>query len=116
MDLELLGSLGWREGLIAIIALLLALHHRPLFPPAPPAAGALPLPPLAAQSAVAAYTAIQEPDPPAALRRIGPRDRRSAGEGNSSVAGCSPESPRPFDAGKPEFPWNEPPPRFPGRR
>jgi hypothetical protein len=65
MDFELLGSLGWREGLIAIIVLLLLyivvlflrmrrLQHARRC-----------LPPLAAQSAVAAYTAIQEPVAPA---------------------------------------------------
>jgi hypothetical protein len=69
MDLDLLGSLGWREGLIAIIVLLVVLHRRPLSAHAAPAArGVAALWPLAAQAAVAAYSAVQEPASVAAWR------------------------------------------------
>ncbi|HPT49897.1 MAG TPA: DUF2802 domain-containing protein [Accumulibacter sp.] len=63
MDFELLGSLGWREGLIAIIALLvgyvvlLFLRLRRLQRERSAAATVV------AQSAIASYAAIQEPPP-----------------------------------------------------
>lgn len=65
MNLEWLGTLGWREGVMTIIGLLVAyivvlfLRIRRL----QSERGAVP--PLVAQSAVAAYAAVQEPQPPA---------------------------------------------------
>ena len=71
MDFELLGSLGWREGLILVIVLLLSyivvifLRMRRL---QKELKVSLPSPSLA-QSAVAAYTGIQEVDAAAAPAR-----------------------------------------------
>jgi hypothetical protein len=62
MDLELLGSLGWREGLMAVIALLLLYIIVLFFRLRRLQHGVPALSPMAAQSAVAAYAAIQEPD------------------------------------------------------
>ena len=65
MDFELLGSLGWREGLILVIVLLLSyivvifLRMRRLQNERSVAA----VPPLLAKSALAAYVGIQETDP-----------------------------------------------------
>ena len=70
MDLELLGSLGWREALIAIIVLLVAyiivifLRMRRLQGELRGAA----VPPLAVQSALAAYGGIQDAMPTRVVR------------------------------------------------
>lgn len=94
MDLDLLGSLGWREGLMAIIGLLvfyivvLYLRLRRL------QNGVAALPPLAARSAVAAYSAIQEEDLAPAV---------------------APAVQTQTDAAKPAFAWNEPPQENPGQ-
>ena len=96
MDFEALAGLGWREGLIAIIALLAVyvvvafLRIRRLKHDAPVADR------FAAQSAAAAYAAMQEP----ALSE-------------ASSAEAAPEAaaaPAP-----PAFAWNEPPPAGAGQ-
>jgi hypothetical protein len=97
MDFEALAGLGWREGLIAIIALLAAyvviaflrirrLRHE-----------ASPVDHLASQSAAAAYAAMQEP----ALSE-------------SATATDPPEASAPATPAPPGFAWNEPPPAATG--
>ena len=123
MDLELLGSLGWREGLIAIIALLvlyiivLYLRMRRL------QRGAPALSPTA-QSAVAAYTAVDEAEAlavatPVAVAAGAHEPLPSAVEAGTSgarpVTDAAPEHPASVDSPKPDFPWNEPPPEVPGQ-
>jgi hypothetical protein len=107
MDLDLLDSLGWREGLIAIIGLLvsyivvLMLRMRRLQRERqPPLASSL-----AAQSAVATYSAIQEP-------AAGPPTETAS---PAAVTAAAPESTAQGDAGAPQFPWNEPPQVIPGQ-
>ncbi|TLD44657.1 MAG: hypothetical protein FAZ92_03076 [Accumulibacter sp.] len=113
MDLELLGRFGWREGLIAMIMLLvvyilvLFVRMRRLHE------SALATPSLAAQSAVAAYTAIQQPesaDPPpqAPVTPQRPADV-------VPPAAAVPDAAAHFDTGGTSFPWNEPPPQIPGQ-
>ncbi|MEF8698850.1 MAG: DUF2802 domain-containing protein [Candidatus Accumulibacter sp. UW26] len=101
MDFELLGRLGWREGLIAIIILLLVyivflvVRMRRLQHALP----ARMVPPV--QAAVAAYQSIQEPAPP-----------------SPPVAATAPEEVPPVAAvapARPEFAWNEPPAEIPGQ-
>jgi len=107
MDLDLdLWSVGWREGLIAIIALLLLyilvifLRMRRLQRRLIGASD----PPSSAQSAVAAYTAIQEPMAPV------PASQPPGGVAPVEVA------PPPAVVNEaPSFPWNEPPPEIPGQ-
>ena len=115
MDLELLGSLGWREGLMAVIALLLLYIIVLFFRLRRLQHGAPALLPMAAQSAMAAYAAIQEPDSAklAAVEPVGPVDAAGASGPQALVAAS--ESPETADSGKPEFPWNEPPPEIPGQ-
>ncbi len=99
MDFELLGTLGWREGLLTIIALLVIyiavifVRMRRL----QQKLRAATVLPQVAQSAVAAYAAIQEPPP--AIPALEP-------------AVCA--VPEPV-ASAPEFPWNEPPPETAGQ-
>ena len=92
MDLELLANLSWREALIALIALLTLylvlaflrirrLRREKSVISTPDS--------VAAQSALAAYNAVQEPALPAA----------------SELPAASPEF---------AFPWNEPPAESPG--
>ena len=106
MDLELLGSLGWREGLMAIIALLVVYIVVLFFRMRRLQRSMAAIPPLAAQSAVAAYSAIQEPPPVAAVVAPPAGNDASAANVEASVR---------VDAGKPEFAWNEPPPEIPGQ-
>jgi hypothetical protein len=115
MDLELLGSLGWREGLMAVIALLVLYIIVLFFRLRRLQHGVPALSPIAAQSAVAAYAAIQEPDAAkvAAVEPVGPVDAVWASGPPASVAAS--ESPGTADSAKPEFPWNEPPPEIPGQ-
>lgn len=107
MDIDLLSSLGWREGLIAIIALLvvyiliLFIRVRRLQRAAPV------VPSLTAQSAVAAYTAIQQPDPAVATAPPEAAAVPSPAAVPTPVAGAA--------VGKADFAWNEPPPDIPGQ-
>lgn len=114
MDLELLGSLGWREGLMAVIALLLLYIIVLFFRLRRLQHGVPALSPMAAQSAVAAYAAIQEPDSAklAAVEPVGPVDAAGASGPQALVAAS--ELPA-ADPAKPEFPWNEPPAEIPGQ-
>ncbi len=114
MDLDLLGRLGWREGLIAIIVLLvlyivvLFVRMRRLRD----SAVAMPSP--AGQSAVAAYTAIQESEsdaPSVQDRSAVPQQPADA----LPPAAAEPAAAVRADAAKPSFPWNEPPPQIPGQ-
>ncbi|MER2546512.1 MAG: DUF2802 domain-containing protein [Candidatus Accumulibacter phosphatis] len=113
MDLDLLGSLGWREGLIAVIVLLVAyiivlyLRMRRL------QRGVAALPPLAAQAAVAAYTAVQEPASVASVAVVDPAAAVEAPP--STGASVAPGSPAHADPQPPEFAWNEPPAEIPGQ-
>lgn len=106
MDIDLLSSLGWREGLIAIIALLVLyilvmfLRMRRLQRDLRVAG----VSPRAAQSAVAAYAAAQDPESIPAVTPVEPVAAAAAVETTARVA---------VDA--PEFPWNEPPPEIPGQ-
>lgn len=99
MDFEGLANLSWREALLAIIALLVLyvvvaflrirrLKREKISLSVPSQ--------LAAQSAVAAYAAVQEPEPSAATE--------------SADSPTPPEKLSEFD-----FPWNEPPPVVPGQ-
>ncbi|MEF8715154.1 MAG: DUF2802 domain-containing protein [Accumulibacter sp.] len=123
MDLDLLGSLGWREGLIAVIVLLVAyiivlyLRMRRL------QRGVIASPPLAAQAAqAAAYAAVQESataqgvaaatvDPVAAVTALPPSALPPSG--GASVA--APDAPAGAEPAPPEFAWNEPPAGMPGQ-
>ena len=106
MDIDLLSSLGWREGLIAIIALLVLyilvmfLRMRRLQRDLRVAG----VSPRAAQSAVAAYAAAQDPEAIPAVTPVEPVAAAAAVETTARVA-----------ADAPEFPWNEPPPEIPGQ-
>jgi len=99
MDFEALAGLGWREGLIAIIALLavyvvvafLRIRRLKRDAPAPVADR------FAAQSAAAAYAAMQEP---------------ALSEG--STVPDLPEAPA--APASPAFAWNEPPPAAAGQQ
>ncbi len=90
MEFELWANLGWREGLWAVSALLavyvlvIFLRMRRL---RQERALAFPLTPVATQSAVAAYAAVQEAPPAVALS----------------------ETKEPLGAPEFQFPWNEPP-------
>ena len=105
MDIDLLSSLGWREGLIAIIALLVLyilvmfLRMRRLQRDLRVAG----VSPRAAQSAVAAYAAAQDPESIPAVTPVEP------------VAAAAVETTARVAADAPEFPWNEPPPEIPGQ-
>ncbi|WP_313952419.1 DUF2802 domain-containing protein [Accumulibacter sp.] len=109
MDLELLGNLGWREGLIAVIVALLAYivvmfvrmrrMHNDLHVAA--------VPPSVAQSALAVYTDIENADSAVATE--------SARAGDSETLVAAADSPSPLDAGERDFAWNEPPPEIPGQ-
>lgn len=119
MDLELLGSPGWREALIAVIALLVGyiivifLRMRRLQRELRSAT----VPPRDARAALAVYTASEQPvaeapAPPAAS----PADPEQSV--NPDVAAASvavDELPPPGDADELEFAWNEPPPEIPGQ-
>lgn len=113
MDLEILGTPGWREGLLAIIALLvlyivvLYVRMRRL------QRRAEPKPSLAAQSAVAAYAAIQQPDAPAASAEQPAEAGVLAGVSAAAVAADPP--PPVTEPARVDFPWNEPPPEVPGK-
>ena len=106
MDIDLLSSLGWREGLIAIIALLVLyilvmfLRMRRLQRDLRVAG----VSPRVAQSAVAAYAAAQDPEAIPAVTPVEPVAAAAAVETTARVA-----------ADAPEFPWNEPPPEIPGQ-
>lgn len=106
MDIDLLSSLGWREGLIAIIALLVLyilvmfLRMRRLQRELRVAG----VSPRVAQSAVAAYAAAQDPESIPAVTPVEPVAAAAAVETTARVA-----------ADAPEFPWNEPPPEIPGQ-
>lgn len=101
MDLESLGSLGWREGLIAIIALLvgyivlLFVRLRRLQHERNAVAAH------AARSAVASYTAVQEPA--AASLPTAPATDTPA------VATVLPSTPTPLTVSEAEQAWHEPP-------
>ncbi len=117
MDFERLGSLGWREGLIAVIALLvlylIVLFFRLWRLQQAPSA----LPPLVAQSAVAAYTAIQDDAEsiPAAASAAQATQIAAALAGETAASLAAPASVAAAAAGKREFPWNEPPLELPGQ-
>lgn len=102
MDLELLGSVGWGEGLIAALIALLVLFIVVIFlrlrrlQRQLRAAG---VQPLVGQTAVAAYAAVQEP---------------AASAVPAAPAGPV-AAPPPVAADEPEFPWNEPPAEIPGK-
>ena len=94
MEFESLANLGWREALIAIVAVLvlyvlvvfwrMSRLKRLTLPASTPES-------FVAQSAVAAYEAVQEP--------------------------ALPEPPEtPVTLSEIPFPWNEPPPEIPGQR
>lgn len=104
MDFEALGNMGWREALIAIIALLglylvLAflrirrLKREPVFDEAPA--------PLSTQPALAAYASGQTPEIPGPPNP--PTDSPTLPEALAAPAESS-------------FPWNEPPPEIPGQQ
>ena len=66
MDFETLANLGWREGLMAIVALLaiyMAIAFWRMYRLRHPPVGDAPPQPFAASVAVAAYTAAQPPEP-----------------------------------------------------
>jgi hypothetical protein len=117
MDLDLLGRLGWREGLIAIIVLLvlyivvLFVRMRRLRD------SAMAMPSPAGQSAVAAYTAIQESesDAPSAQDRSAvpqqPADRTAAGGRRTTQPQCAP-----MQASAAASPGTSRRPRFPARK
>ncbi|HMW54322.1 MAG TPA: DUF2802 domain-containing protein [Accumulibacter sp.] len=122
MDFDLLGSLGWREGLIAVIVLLvtyiivLYLRMRRL------QRGGVTSPPLAAQAAqAAAYAAVQESasEQGAAATAVDPVVAVAAAvsapppSGSASVA--APDAPAGAEPASPEFAWNEPPAGMPGQ-
>jgi len=114
MDLDLPGRLGWREGLIAIIVLLvlyiivLFVRMRRLQD------SALAMPSPAAQSAVAAYTAIQQSEATDVLpQEVAAASPQPADAPPQPVA--APEAAARVDTGGQSFPWNEPPPQLPGR-
>lgn len=94
MDFETLANLGWREGLMAIVALLaiyMAIAFWRMYRLRHPPSDEAPPPPFAACVAVAAYTAVQPqeslPEPPS-----------------------PPEPPTPaLGSADFPFPWNEPP-------
>jgi len=126
MDFELLGSLGWREGLILVIVLLLSyivvifLRMRRLQNERSVAA----VPPLLAKSALAAYVGIQETDP-AVAGVSAPATAAGKAEGDDSdvfdpaaestpLAGAAEAAP-PVAAEERDFAWNEPPPEIPGQ-
>jgi hypothetical protein len=123
MDFELLGSLGWREGLILVIVLLLSyivvifLRMRRLQNERSAAAVA----PLLAQSALAAYTGIQETDAAVAGAPAPAVAGGKAEAGDSDAAGESAPSAGAAEAAPPnaaeelDFAWNEPPPEIPGQ-
>jgi hypothetical protein len=108
MDIDLLSSLGWREGLIAIIALLVLyilvmfLRMRRLQRDLRVAG----VSPRVAQSAVAAYAAAQDPESIPAVTPVEPV---------APVAAAAVETTARVAADAPEFPWNEPPPEIPGQ-
>ncbi|EXI78152.1 MAG: hypothetical protein AW10_03235 [Candidatus Accumulibacter appositus] len=124
MDFELLGSLGWREGLILVIVLLLSyivilfLRMRRLQNERGAAVA-----PLLAQSALAAYTGIQETDaavagapapaPAVAGAKAEAGDSHAAAE-SAPLAGAAEAAP-PIAAEELDFAWNEPPPEIPGQ-
>lgn len=111
MDIEQLGSLGWREGLLAIIALLV-LYIIVLFvrmrrlqrdlergtmlaeKAAPTAAAAGSVPAGEASADLSADAGVTSPNPPA----------------DTAPVICADTSPA-----KPDFAWNEPPPEIPGQ-
>ncbi len=113
MDLDLWGRLGWREGLIAIIGLLIVyivvlyLRMRRL------QHGFAAMPPLAAQSAVAAYSAIQGPAAVAALAVAEPLAPAAPASEPVTAAGAL-DAQAQTHAAQPAFAWNEPPPEIPG--
>ncbi len=116
MDLDLWGRLGWREGLIAIIGLLIVyivvlyLRMRRL------QNGIAAMPPLAAQSAVAAYNAIQGPAAVAALAVAEPLAPAPAAPASEPVTAAGAlDAQAQTDAAQPAFAWNEPPPEIPGQ-
>ncbi|WP_291992885.1 DUF2802 domain-containing protein [Candidatus Accumulibacter sp. ACC003] len=118
MDLELLGGLGWREVLIAVIALLVGyivvifLRMRRLQRELRGAA----LPPLAAQSALAAYSGIQQSATEvAAVPAVAVAESPAAANAVVDEPVALAESPVPVDSGAADFPWNEPPPEIPGQ-
>jgi hypothetical protein len=107
MDFEALGNLGWREALIAIIALLVLylvlaflrirrLKNEPVVDDLPAS--------LAAHPALAAYSSEQTPelpDPPGLTDS--PTDSPNLPEALAAPSEIS-------------FPWNEPPPEMPGQQ
>lgn len=118
MDLDLLGSLGWREGLIAVIVLLVAyiiilyLRMRRL------QLGVITSPPLAAQAAqAAAYAAVQESASAqgAAAAAVDPVVAVTAPSPSGSASVAAPEAPAGAEPASPEFAWNEPPAGMPGQ-
>ena len=94
MDFETLANLGWREGLMAIVALLaiyMAIAFWRMYRLRHPPSDEAPPPPFAASVAVAAYTAAQ---PQESLPEPAP----------------APEPPAPaLGSADFPFPWNEPP-------
>ena len=118
MDLELLGSLGWREALIAIIVLLVAyiivifLRMRRLQGELRGAA----VPPLAVQSALAAYGGIQEAESAAEVAAELPvAAAGSAAPVVPETPVAEAELPSLVESARPAFAWNEPPPEIPGQ-
>ena len=113
MDLDLLGSLGWREGLILVIVLLVSyivvifLRMRRLQNELKVTA----VPQSVAQSAVAAYTGVQDVDAPAAAGE--PSAATNAGVAVASAADALPAPP--VETDEVDFAWNEPPPEIPGQ-
>ena len=119
MDFDLLGSLGWREGLIAVIVLLVAyiillyLRMRRL------QRGVITSPPLAAQAAqaAAAYAAVQESASAqgAAAAAVDPVVTVAAPPPSGSASVAAPDAPAGAEPASPEFAWNEPPAGMPGQ-
>lgn len=112
MDLELLGSLGWREGLVAIIALLV-LYIIVLFVRLRRLRTTPTQPSLAAQSAVAAYAAIQQPEVAESAAAPAPLEAASPERPATSPGGTA--APVVGDQRTADFPWNEPPAEIPGQ-
>lgn len=112
MDIDLLSSLGWREGLIAIIALLVLyilvmfLRMRRLQRELRVAG----VSPRVAQSAVAAYAAAQDPESIPTVTPVEP-----VAPEVPVAAAAAVETTARVAADPPEFPWNEPPPEIPGQ-
>ena len=120
MDFELLGNVGWREGLILVIVLLLSyivvlfLRMRRLQNERSVSA----IPPRLAQSALAAYTGIQEADaavPATPVPAAAESKAKASASGASAEAASAAAAVPAVAAEELDFAWNEPPPEIPGQ-